>query len=284
MSNSPPAISLLVNADDFGLHADINRGICDCVERGRVQSVSFSATGSAVDWKKLQEWIRNGVLIGLHVTLVGEPWATDRRVIPGWKDLLRQLLLPGGAIRGEIAREIRRQFQICSENGLDPRTLSHVDSHQHVHVLRGVWQPCVDLSREYGIPRIRVPWCLSSQAIKKSPGGLALQVISRRRASETNRALPCLGIAHAGRNTVATFSAELGHAARAAGSASHPGIELIVHPGVNTPALESRYSGWRFNWTGERDALLSPEFADAVSASGYKFISRTSGADITTTR
>lgn len=284
MSNSPPTASLLVNADDFGLHPDINRGISECVDRGSVQSVSFSATGHAVDWRKLREWIHNGVLIGLHVTLVGEPWATDGRVIPGWKGLVRELLPRGRAIRGEVDREIRRQFQICAENGLDPRTLSHVDSHQHVHVLSGVWQPCVDLAREYGIPRIRVPWCSSWHAIKKSPGGLALQVISRRRASETDGALPCLGIAHAGRNTVATFSAELGYAARAAGSTSHQSIELIVHPGVNTRDLESRYSEWRFNWTGERDALLSPEFADVVRASGYTFTSRTSGADLTTTR
>src|SRR5271155_2522228 len=90
---------LLVNADDFGLHPDINRGISECVERGRVQSVSFSATGQAVDWKKLQEWARHGVFVGLHVTLVGQPWATDRRTLHSWKDLVAQLLLRGRAIR-----------------------------------------------------------------------------------------------------------------------------------------------------------------------------------------
>src|SRR5271154_1349701 len=121
MSTPRHNIHLLVNADDFGLHADINRGISDCVERGRVQSVSFSATGRAVDWKKLQEWARHGVLIGLHVTLVGEPWATDGRVIPGWRDLAKQLLMPRSKIGEVVNREIRRQFQLCAENGLNPR-------------------------------------------------------------------------------------------------------------------------------------------------------------------
>src|SRR5579859_4688822 len=250
MSIPRHSIRLLVNADDFGLHADINRGISECVESGPVQSVSFSAIGQAVDWKKLQEWQRSGVRIGLHVTLVGEPWATDGRVFQGWKDLAARLLFQRSTIREAVNREIRRQFQICADNGLDPRTLAHVDSHQHVHVLGGTWEPCVGIAREYGIPRIRVPWCPSPHAIKKSFGGVALQSLSRVRMREVKGSLPCLGLAHAGRNTVATFSRELNDAARAADIATNAGLELVVHPGANTPGLESKYADWGFNWTG----------------------------------
>ena len=282
MSNPSHNSYLLVNADDFGLHADINRGISECVERGCAQSVSFSASGHAVDWKKLQEWTRHGVFVGIHVTLVGEPWATDGRLLRSWKDLAAQLLLQGRAIKDDVNREIRRQFQLCNENGLDPRTLSHVDSHQHVHVFGGVWQPCLELARKYGIPRIRVPWCPSLHSIRKSVGGVALQAISRRRATEVNEPLACLGIAHTGRNTFATFSAELGYAAHAA-SGARSGVELVVHPGVNTPDLESRYAEWGFNWTGEREALLSTQFAEAVSANGYTFASPPGIADRSTT-
>ena len=274
MSNPRHSIRLLVNADDFGLHSDINRGISECVERGRVQSVSFSATGQALEWKRLREWSREGVRIGLHVTLVGEPWATDGRILRGWKDLAGQLLFQGGAIQEGVNREIGRQFQLCADNGLDPHTLSHVDSHQHVHVLNGVWQRCIDLAREYGIPRIRVPWCPSLRAIKRSFGGVALQVISRRRAAERKGSLPCLGLAHTGRNTVATFSHELNCAARAAEITVHPAMELVVHPGVNAPGLEAKYADWRFNWTAEREALLSPQFVEAVEAAGYTFSDR----------
>jgi predicted glycoside hydrolase/deacetylase ChbG (UPF0249 family) len=274
MSNPPQSISLLVNADDFGLHADINRGISECIERGSVQSVSFSATGQAVDWNKLQEWSRHGVLLGLHLTLVGEPWSTDGRTLHTWKDLARQLLFQRHSIREDVNREIRRQFQLCADNGLDARTLSHVDSHQHVHVLSGAWEPCVATAREYGIPRIRIPWCPSLLAVKKSFGGIALQAMSWRRMAEVKFSLPCLGLAHSGRNTIATFSHELNSATRGADDATSAGVEMVVHPGVNTPALESKFADWRFNWTGERDALLSAQFADAVAATGYKFADR----------
>ena len=258
---------LLVNADDFGLHADIDRGILACIERGRVQSVSFAATGRCVDWKKLQELTRHGVCVGLHVVLVGEPWASDGRLVRGWKELVRQLLFGGREMEEAVEREICRQFELCRENELDPRKLSHVDSHQHVHALSGVWEPCRRLAREHGIPRIRVPWCPSLHVIKKSLGGLALQTIARYRAAEVRGFLPCLGLAHAGNNTSAILSNELQHAAKA----ERRDIELVAHPGVNTPDLESRYADWQFDWNREREALLSTQFAEAVCASGYTF-------------
>jgi hypothetical protein len=46
-------------------------------------------------------------------------------------------------------------------------------------------------------------------------------------------------------------------------------VELCVHPGINTPQLEQRYADWRFDWTGERDALLSPRFHESIDRAGY---------------
>ena len=265
---------LLVNADDFGLHADIDRGILACIERGRVQSVSFAATGRSVDWKKLQELTRHGVCVGLHVVLVGEPWASDGRLVRGWKELVRQLLLGGREMKEAVEGEICRQFELCGENDLDPRKLSHLDSHQHVHALSGVWEPCRRLAREHGIPRIRVPWCPSLHVIKKNLGGLALQMIAGRRAAGVPGFLPCLGLAHAGNNTSSILSGELEHAAKA----ERRDIELVAHPGVTSPNLESRYADWQFDWNGEREALLSTQFAEAVCASGYTFAAPATGS------
>jgi predicted glycoside hydrolase/deacetylase ChbG (UPF0249 family) len=260
----PANPALLVNADDLGLHPDIDRGIFDCIEKGRVQSVSFSPQGKTIDWKKLLELQRAGVRVGLHVTLVGEPWLSDGRLIAGWKHLIKQLISPLHQMRRDVEAEIVRQFEFCSENGLDPATLSHVDSHQHVHVFGGVWQPCLRLVRQYGIPRLRVPWSPSWRIIKKNIGGIALQTLALRRRRPAPGFLPCLGLAHAGHNTADIFAAELG-------SANRKDLELCVHPGVNTPELEQRYADWHFDWTGERDALLSQEFADAVAANGLRF-------------
>ena len=97
--------------------------------------------------------------------------------------------------------------------------------------------------------------------------------------AEVKSSLPCLGLAHAGRNTVATFSHELNSAARAADNARRnrawnwsfirASIRLISN-------LDT--ADWRFDWTRERDALLSPQFAEAVSANGYIFADRITAA------
>ena len=258
---------LLVNADDFGLHEDIDRGILDCVERGRVQSISFSPTGKSVDWKKLIELQEAGVRVGVHITLVGEPWASDGRVVSGWKELFKRVLLQGNEMNKAMEIEIRRQFQLCGDNRLDPKTLAHLDSHQHVHAFPGVWEPCLLFANEYGIPRVRVPWCPSPGIIKKGFAGRALQMLAARRATEVAEFLPCLGLAHAGCHTAEIFCSELETAA----GAGHPNIEMVVHPGRDTPGLQSRYADWRFHWGGERDALLSQKFIEAVAANDYAF-------------
>jgi predicted glycoside hydrolase/deacetylase ChbG (UPF0249 family) len=258
---------LLVNADDFGLHPDIDHGILECVERGRVQGISFCPTGRSLEWKKLVELMDQGVHVGLHLTLVGEPWSTDGRLIPDWQHLVRQLLLGGQPIRAAIGAEIQRQLQLCADHGVDPRRLSHLDSHQHVHVLAGLWGLYLDQAKEHGIPRIRVPWCPTLRIIKKSVGGIALQSLAWLRTRQVDGYLACVGLAHAGHNTPATLSEELHDAAHA----GRPDLELVAHPGTSTEDLQSRYASWKFDWDSERGALLSAEFANAVEQNGYVF-------------
>jgi chitin disaccharide deacetylase len=255
--------ALLINADDFGLHEDIDRGILDCIEQGRIQSISFSPQGQSLEWKKLPDLQRHGVRVGLHVTLIGEPWLSDGRLIHNWKALIQQLLV-SAQMRHAVEAEISRQFHACAEHGLDPQSLAHVDSHQHVHAFGGIWQPCLKLARQFGIPRVRVPWCPSWRIIKKNAGGIALQAIASRRRRDVAGFLPCMGIAHAGHNTTAILKQELACGIK-------QDCELVAHPGVNSSGLESRYADWRFDWTGERDSLLSQEFAEAVAANGFRF-------------
>jgi predicted glycoside hydrolase/deacetylase ChbG (UPF0249 family) len=230
-----------------------------------VQSLSFSPQGRSLDWRKLHELTRAGVRVGLHVTLVGEPWCTDGRVVPGWKQLVRYVLTGGRAARDAVSREVDWQLRQCLDHGID---VAHIDSHQHVHAFPGIWQPVLRAARDHHIPRVRVPWCPSSRLIKKNVGGLALQALSRQLGSRVRAAgvayLPILGVANAGHNTVEVFEREFAHV-------TDIDVELCVHPGVNTPELEAQYADWKFDWTGERDALLSRRFAQTLAQRGYSF-------------
>ena len=258
--------TLLVNADDFGLHADIDRGILDCIDAGAVQSISFSPQGQSLNWSQLTELQSRGVRVGLHITLVGEPWLTDGRVVAGWKDLVKQVAAFGPAgrsMRAAVEREVEAQFARCEQNQV---RISHIDSHQHVHAFPGIWQPILRAAERLGNVRIRVPWCPALKIIKKNVGGIALQFLASRLRHHVSQFLPIMGLANAGHNTLEIYTTEFDRV-------RNVDVELCVHPGVNTPSLEQKYADWRFDWTGERDALIDPRFAGMLRERGYQLVS-----------
>lgn len=54
----------------------------------------------------------------------------------------------------ELEMEIDAQFHRVIDSGL---RITHVDSHQHLHLLPGVLDIAIHLSRKYGVPFIRCP-------------------------------------------------------------------------------------------------------------------------------
>ncbi len=246
-----------INADDFGLHRDIDAGIMTCVAAGRVTGVSLSPNGSGLDWN-LARTLSGQVDLGVHVTLVGEPWLSDKRFFPSWSRLMPWLLLPGR--KQVLEREIRSQIEAMIHHGLQP---THLDSHQHVHVMSPIWSICCRLAAEYNIRRVRVPATPTRAIAKPSLAGRVLQRLSERRSRERPGSLPCVGIAWAGHNTNEIFDRELD----ASGGRD---VELVAHPACDTPSLRERYGAWKFDWETERAALLSDAFGDACTRLGYR--------------
>lgn len=250
---------LWVNADDFGLHEDINRAILEGVEAGRIQSFSVSANGGAVDWPALEALHRRGVPLGVHLTWVGEPWLSDGRCWGSWPALLRSLALqPRLAEKAE--EEARRQAGTFLNRGITP---AHLDSHQHVHVFPGLWGVTLRVARDLGIPRIRVPWAPAPGGLRPTPGGLALQWLSRRCRRAAPDARPCIGLAASGHNTRACLEQEL----RMAGGRD---LEMVVHPGYATPALLERYGSWSYDWDAERTLIMDEAWPAILSDAGYR--------------
>lgn len=246
-----------INADDFGLHRDIDRGIVACVDAGRVTGLSLSPNGTSVDWTLARE-LASRVDVGLHATLVGESWLSDKRLFASWSRLMPWLLLPGR--KTLLEREIRLQVERMLENDLRP---THLDSHQHVHPMSPIWQLCRKLAAEYGIGRIRVPATPTRAIAKQSLSGRVLQRLSEARAAQVAGAMPCIGIAEAGHNTAARLTHELE-------SSNQQDVELVAHPAFDTSSLRERYGFWKFDWETERNALLSEPFSEACARLGYQ--------------
>ncbi len=265
------SITLYVNADDFGLDRDIDAGILQCIDGGTVQGVSFSPQGQSLDWDCLRLLQRQGIRTGLHLTLVGEKWGTNGRQFDRWPGLLRWLIAGGRAARRELEAEADWQIRQSLDHGVKP---DHLDSHQHVHVFPGIWQTVLRLQREHRIRRIRTPRCPGIKLMKLTPAGTGLQMLAMRRSLGMNgQALPCLGLRHAGNNNIDVLLLELAilsHQA-ASGRKKLDTVEVVMHPGCNSPRLKAHYPDWHFDWSAERDALLDPRLSDAMKFLGMKF-------------
>jgi predicted glycoside hydrolase/deacetylase ChbG (UPF0249 family) len=129
---------LIVNADDFGHSAEVNRGIIEAHEHGIVTSASVlvrrPAAAEAVEYGKH----RPSFSLGLHLDL-GEWIYRDE----SWMLLHHVVALDEAA---EVKEEISRQLAIFRNlTGKDP---THIDSHQHVHLREPVRSIVLEIAED----------------------------------------------------------------------------------------------------------------------------------------
>jgi predicted glycoside hydrolase/deacetylase ChbG (UPF0249 family) len=106
--------NLIVNADDFGASAGVNRGIVECHRRGIVTSTSLMVTGRAAAEAVAMSRDCPGLSLGLHWDVVGE----DEREFDD-EDLV--------AVRDEFSRQLEGFERLVG------KLPTHLDSHRHYH-------------------------------------------------------------------------------------------------------------------------------------------------------
>lgn len=114
---------LIVNADDLGQSASVNRGVFEAFDTGIVTSASLMVRWPDADDAVRDARRRAAMSLGLHVDL-GE-WAVHHGT---WTELYRVV---DSSDPREVADELGRQIDTFIR--LVGRTPTHLDSHQHVH-------------------------------------------------------------------------------------------------------------------------------------------------------
>ena len=157
---------LILNADDFGLTAGVNRAIAELHRAGVLTSATLMARAAATD--EAIEIARSTPTLGVgcHVVLVdGEP-VRPRDQIPTLIDprtgIFRISLaaflarLFTGRIRAaEIQAEAAAQIRLLLARGLH---LTHIDTHKHTHMFPAVLRPVLRAARAAGIRAVRNPF------------------------------------------------------------------------------------------------------------------------------
>src|SRR3954452_23338645 len=115
--------SLIVNADDFGLSAGVNRGISEAHERGIVTSASLMVRGPAAEEAAAYARAHPALSVGLHLDLGEWAWHDG-----GWGSVYEVVRADDAEA---VADEAGRQLPAFPR--LAGRAPTHLDSHQHVH-------------------------------------------------------------------------------------------------------------------------------------------------------
>ena len=228
VSRIPP--NLRINADDFGLHPGISRAIVGAAREGLVNAFSVVPFADEESAGLLSEACSiPGIRIGAHLSFVEVPLLTrpaafpDGRPPASHREFLRLWL--GRRITRQIVRDEWRAQLDRLRQRLGGAGISHLDSHQHLHALPGLWTVARELQREYRVPLLRRPaeWTLRAWR-KDFPLGAGLQALAA--LCPGSRPESCFGI-----GTSMRFCADvyrfLPHAVRA--DPTHR-YELMVHP------------------------------------------------------
>ena len=274
---------LIVNADDFGLHAAVNRGILAAHTEGIVSSTSLMAGGAAFDdaVRIAKQCPQLGV--GVHLTLVGA-----RPVLPvaevsslldeagdfyGSYPLFIKRFLRGKIRLAEVERELAAQIDRVRMAGIQP---SHLDSHQHLHVLPGIGGLVLDLARRFSIRAIRIP------AEPVAFIGATPATVGRLVGRGGLTMLANLFRQHAAAAGIRTSDHFYGMLA--GGQLTEPAIlailrrlppgdsELMTHPGFADESLADAFR-WDYQWDAERQALTAPAVRALLAERQIRLIS-----------
>lgn len=262
---------LIVNADDYGLTEQVSRGILRARREGIVTSTSalVLAPGFATSGKWLLE--EEGIGVGVHLATVGEdppllsasevPTLVDRRgrLPTNWRIFLARATA-GRIDPADLAREFRAQLDAVRELGID---VTHLDSHQHLHLWPLVREVVLDLAVDAGIPAVRVP--RSTTAFPGAGVNLLAAELARRAAARGLR-FPgqAAGVDEAGAMTGDRIEGALARLSASGASA----VELSAHPGEDDDPDRTRYA-WDYRWGDELRALTDPSARAAVERHGF---------------
>jgi hopanoid biosynthesis associated protein HpnK len=260
--------TFIFTADDFGWTSGQNLAVERAHTHGVLDRASMMASGGAFDQAVAIAKRLPSLGVGVHLQLVegrpvsppeSVPRLVDRRghfpsrlapVITRWQ-FDRETL---SQVRSEWDAQIRKVLS----TGI---TLTHLDSHKHLHVLPPLCEIAIELAQAHAVPYLRLPLPpLATLRRRLVAVGLlwplALRARPKLRAAGLQFADHFIGLAQSGGMTPAELRRQLA-------AAPDGTTEIMMHPAVPTGdilSLVKRYPGARgYRFADELAALCDPE-------------------------
>ncbi|MHC1746384.1 MAG: ChbG/HpnK family deacetylase [Negativicutes bacterium] len=274
---------IIINADDFGLHPAVNQGIIDGFCNGCITSTSIMPGGAAFDEAVKLASSHPKLGIGVHLMLVGGRAVCKPAELPTLADAQGNLSLDypvflkryftGKINKQEIRRELTAQVDKVSQTGL---VITHLDSHQHMHIVPGIIDIVLDIAAQFAIPSIRIPaepllffggYPLRCSRFIARTGLSVLAEFAARKVRQRGLRAPdhFFGML-AGGNLQLEYLLTIIRQLPSGVS------EIMMHPGVNDVLLQKIYQ-WGYHWQDELQAVTSVHARSCLQEEKVKLIS-----------
>lgn len=282
---------LIINADDFGFTAGVNRAIVAACAHGVVTSSTLMANGPAFAQAVELAKTVPGLSVGCHVVLIDGipllppqrlPSLATQRAIPSFHTGLKSFV--GRALIGridddEIIAEATAQIRKVQEAGI---AVTHLDTHKHTHLFPSILRPLLRAARICGVKALRNPFG------PRFPFG-PTQLLKRRklwmRYAEVRFLSPLAHYFHeaisreglvapdgaVGIETTGFLDESLFRAI--AQSIPDGTWEFVCHPGYNDSELQAANTRLQNSRETELRILTAPEIREAFSREHIQLIS-----------
>ena len=154
---------LIINADDFGLTAGVNRAIAACHAAGTVSSATLMANAQAFDDAVKLANANPRLGVGCHTMLIdGEPLTTAKSLQGDQPGKFRTKISDFARaawgrkfVPDDVAAEALAQMRKIQSAGIE---LTHFDTHKHTHMFPSVLAPLLRAAKEAGVKAVRNPF------------------------------------------------------------------------------------------------------------------------------
>ena len=156
-------MKIIINADDFGLDEIRTKTIEDYINRGLISSATIMANGECLEEAFRFAKEHPEISFGIHLCLTEYGSITKSAVFKKYgitddngifvkKAILKIKKLPRD-LEVAVKEELCAQIKKIQDSGL---TISHADSHHHVHTYPQIYKIVIDVLKEYKLRKVRI--------------------------------------------------------------------------------------------------------------------------------
>jgi len=265
-------MKIIFHGDDFGITPGVNQGVIEAYRNGLLTSTSIMAAGEAVEEAMDLALENPGLDVGIHLVLADEPPLLNPEalstlnccngLLPSRNRIFRGII-SRRLDHGQIETEWCAQVEKVLKGGIG---ISHLDSHQFIHLFPGLFNICQKISRHYNIPFVRntmIEPLLFSRLSIRGIGRLSqwsalwglTRFMAKRGCFPPGATIPSVGFLNAGGRLDSVTILEI--LDKLVKNQSYTCVEFILHPGVGDQHTHEKYNHWHYFWENDLALMLN---------------------------